>query len=71
MPKGTKLHTDNTKYVYFCGSKNTEREFETEKQYDSYLKRHAKMCPCKGIVENEINTLIDKRSNKEYIVVST
>ena len=68
MPKGAKLHTYNTKYVYCCGTNNTEREFETEQQYDTYLKRHAKMCPCKGIVEVEINTLIDKRNNKEFLI---
>jgi hypothetical protein len=26
------------------------------------------MCPCKGIVDSEINTLIDKRNNKEFLI---
>jgi hypothetical protein len=65
MPKGSKLHIDITKYVYFCGTKKTERVFETETEYKTYLKRHAKMCSCKGIVESEIATyFVD---GKEYI----
>jgi hypothetical protein len=67
MPKGTKHYTANTKYNYFCSIKQTERTFETEQQYDTYLNRHAKMCPCKGAVDSEMISLNTGR-NTEFII---
>ena len=58
MPKGTKLHLDNTQLVYVCKFKGTERVFETEHLYEMYRKRHAKICACKGIVEQETATIM-------------
>jgi len=66
MPKGNKYYKDITKYAYFCSEKNTERVFETEQQYETYLKRHAKMCSCKGIISAETECLF-KDGNIEEI----
>ena len=65
MPKGTKLHCGNSQLVYVCGFKQTERVFETEQLYEMYRKRHAKICACKGIVEQETATVFV--AGKEYL----
>ena len=57
MPKGNKLHITYTKVSYFCSVKNTDKYFATEKDRDSYLKRHSKMCICKGISQEEELTI--------------
>ena len=45
MPKGTKLHLDNTQLVYVCKFKGTERVFETEHLYEMYRKVMRKYVP--------------------------
>jgi hypothetical protein len=69
MPKGHVEQTTNISYGITCHIKGTTRLFTTEKEKNTYLRRHNKVCDCGKNGRDTTGMVYDYASRQAQIPV--
>ena len=68
MPKGQQERVRNSTFGIQCMISGTKRVFTTEKDLNSYLRRHDKVCSCGKSEETGVVKNFGSRTSPEIIV---